>query len=198
LALNHPTVPRPARLGRLALGCRARGAFRFSWGWTDPPERLWPILLRIQLLGLSPPLRRCIQDDSIHSGGAFTSITAYPFDGQELGCPRACEQALQTPHTVPAACFECLHDAGLQSADVALDGVPVETGPRVCHALAAIPICTGSSPTTASSLSTPCRASTPSRRWWGWPCSSAGSSISTPLSVPSECSAPSWRCCSSA
>ena len=137
MALNHPTVPRPARLGRLALGCRARGAFRFSWGWTDPPERLWPILLRIQLLGLSPPLRRCIQDNPVHSGGAFTSIAAYPFDGQELGCPRACEQALQTPYAVPVACFERLHDAGLQSADVTLDGIPVETGPRVCHALRA-------------------------------------------------------------
>jgi hypothetical protein len=44
---------------------------------------------------------------------------------------------------VPLACFERLHDAGLQSADVALDGAPVDAGPRARYALRALNATTG-------------------------------------------------------
>jgi len=100
--------------GPVGLNGNAEGAaFSFLLGDVDPSERLWLVILRIQLLGLSPLLRGCFQHDAVDARRMFALIGADPLHREELGGERAGEQALQTPHAVPLACPDRLHDTGL-------------------------------------------------------------------------------------
>ena len=101
-------------LGSVGLGGNAQGtAFSVLLGDVDPSERLWLVILRIQLLGESPLLRGCFQHEAVHPRSTFAPIGADPLHRQQLGAERAGEQALQTPHAVPVACPDRLHDTGL-------------------------------------------------------------------------------------
>lgn len=125
-------------LGSVGLdGNAERTAFSVLLGDVNPFKRLWRVVLCVQLLGLLPLLCGCFQHDAVHTRGALAPIGAYPLDRQQLGGERVSEQALQTPHAVPAACPDRLHDTSLESADMAAYLGPIDGGPTCRRALRA-------------------------------------------------------------
>lgn len=82
-------------LGPVGLSRNAeRAAFSVLLGDVDPSERFWPVILRVQLLGLLPLLRESFQHDAVDARCAFAPIGADPFHRQKLGGERVDEQAL--------------------------------------------------------------------------------------------------------
>ena len=88
-----------------------RAAFSVFLGDLDPFERFWPIVLRIQPVGLSPLARGGVQQHTIDPRRVLAPIGSHPRHRQEFGGERVCEQALQRPHAVPLAGSNRLHDS---------------------------------------------------------------------------------------
>ena len=106
-----------------------RAAFSVFLGDVDPSERFWPVVLRIQLVGLSPLAHGGVQQHTIDPRRVFAPIGAHPLHRQEFGGERVGEQALQRPHAVPLAGSDRLHDSRLESADETTYPGPIDCGP---------------------------------------------------------------------
>ena len=100
---------------RLPVASARQGATRHAWRTsgsraTSPPPR--PLrTVRATFTAHGSSLEKALQ--STRRSTDFAPIGADSLHCQELGRRRVGEQALQTPHTVPLACSDRLHDTGL-------------------------------------------------------------------------------------
>src|SRR5580692_1224352 len=94
-------------------------------------------------------LFRCVPDFLVHAGGFLASVFCHPSNGENFAAKRVGQQSLQGSHLAPTAFLRRLRDTHLESANVAVDGWPVdgipfrrslETAPAAC----AVVICLAS------------------------------------------------------
>ena len=58
-------------------------------------------------------------------GGFLAIVFRHSSNGKSFAAIRVGQQTLQGSHLAPSACLRCLHDTHLESANVAVDGLPV-------------------------------------------------------------------------
>src|SRR6266852_7153965 len=68
----------------------------------------------------------CIPDFSVYSGGFLAIIFRHSSNGENLAAVRVGRQALQGSHLAPSAFLRCLRDTHLESANVAVNGLPID------------------------------------------------------------------------
>ncbi len=71
----------------------------------------------------------CVPDFLVHTGGSLSAVFRHSSDGKNLAGVRVGQQALQGSHLAPPAFLRRLRDTHLESADVAVDGWPVNGVP---------------------------------------------------------------------
>src|SRR5437868_12717434 len=67
----------------------------------------------------------CVANFLVHTGGFLAIVFRHSSNGKNFAAIRVGQQALQGSHPAPSACLRCLHDTHLESANVAVDGLPV-------------------------------------------------------------------------
>src|SRR5207245_10286489 len=65
----------------------------------------------------------------VHTGGFLAIVFRHSSNGENFAAIRVGQQALQGSHPAPSACLRCLHDTHLESANVAVDGPPIDGVP---------------------------------------------------------------------
>ena len=68
---------------------------------------------------------RCFPDYLVHTWSFLAIIFRHSSNGKNLAAVRVGQQTLQGFYFAPSAFLRCLHDTDLESANVALDGRPV-------------------------------------------------------------------------
>src|SRR6266513_3392010 len=76
---------------------------------------------------------RCFPNHLVHTWGFLAIVFRHSSNGKDLAAVRVGQQTLQGFDFAPSAFLRCLHDTDLESANVALDGRPVNGIPfRSC------------------------------------------------------------------
>src|SRR5438132_8016828 len=71
----------------------------------------------------------CVPNFLVHTGGFLAIVFRHSSNGENFAAIRVGQQALQGSHPAPSVCLRCLHDTHLESANVAVDGLPVDGVP---------------------------------------------------------------------
>src|SRR2546429_9079697 len=78
--------------------------------------------------------RSCFPNHLVHTWGFLAIVFRHSSNGKDLAAVRVGQQTLQGFDFAPSAFLRCLHDTDLESANVALDGRPVnEIGRASCR-----------------------------------------------------------------
>ena len=72
---------------------------------------------------------RCFPDDLVHTWSFLASIFRHSSNGENFTAIRVGQQSLQGSHLAPIAFLRRLRDTHLESANVAVDGLPVDGVP---------------------------------------------------------------------
>src|SRR5215472_5542414 len=118
-----------AALGRTWWEFRAASSFcRPIWGCrhVEGVEVDTPALEFVNCLCF---LLWCVPNFSVYTGGFLTIIFRHSSNGENLAAVRVGQQALQGSHLAPSAFLCCLRDTHLESANVAVNGLPVDGVP---------------------------------------------------------------------
>src|SRR5207302_1677203 len=71
----------------------------------------------------------CVPDFLVHPRGFLAIVFRHSSDGENFAAVRVGQQVLQGSHLTPTAFLRRLHDTHLESAHVAVDGLPVKGVP---------------------------------------------------------------------
>ena len=71
----------------------------------------------------------CVPNFLIHTRGFLAIVFRHSSNGENFAAIRVSQQALQGLRLAPSADLRCLRDTHLESANVAVDGVPVNGVP---------------------------------------------------------------------
>src|SRR5580704_7250626 len=100
-----------------------RFAVRFQY--VNPSERLRLIASALQCMCCLYLLFWCVPNFLVYTRSFLASVFRHPSNGENSAAIRVSQQALQGSHLAPSADLRCLRDTHLESANVALDGLPI-------------------------------------------------------------------------
>src|ERR1700722_16262438 len=100
---------------------------RFAVRFRDvnPSERLRLIASALQCMYCLYLLFWCIPNFLVDTRSFLASVFRHPSNGENFAAIRVGQQALQGSHLTPSADLRCLRDTHLESANVAVDDLPV-------------------------------------------------------------------------
>ena len=87
------------------------------------PRMIAPLLEFMNCLRF---LLRCVPDLSVYTGRLLAIVFCHPSNGEDFAAVRVGQQALQGSHLAPSAFLRRLRDTHLESANVTVDGRPVD------------------------------------------------------------------------
>ena len=67
----------------------------------------------------------CLPNNTVNTGGSFAIIFRHSSNGENFAAVGVGQETLQGFHLVPSTRLRCLHDTHLESANVAVNGLPV-------------------------------------------------------------------------
>src|SRR5437762_2024939 len=138
-------------LGSIFHGGNSERAHRFAVRFRDvnPSKRLRLIASTLEFVYGLCLLFWCVPDFLVHPRGFLAIVFRHSSNGENLAAVRVGQQVLQGSHLAPSTCLRRLHDTHLESANVAVNGLPIhgyhsaasrETAPTAC----AVVICLAS------------------------------------------------------
>src|SRR5260221_14177484 len=71
----------------------------------------------------------CVPNFLVHTWGFLAVVFRHSSNGANFAAVGAGQQTLQGSHLAPSAFLRCLHDTHLESANVAVEGLPVDGVP---------------------------------------------------------------------
>src|SRR5207248_6539367 len=114
-------------LGPVFHGGNSEWAPRDSVRFRDihPSKRLRFIAPTLEFMYSLYLLFRSVPNFSVHTRGFLALVFRHSSHGEYFAAERVGQQALQGSHLAPSAFLHCLHDTHLESANVTVDGLPV-------------------------------------------------------------------------
>ena len=118
-------------LGSIFHSGNSERAHRFAVRFRDvnTSKRLRLIASALECMYCLYLLFWCVPDFVVHTRGFLAIVFRHSSNGENLAAIRVGQQALQGSHLAPSACLRRLHDTHLESANVAVDGLPVHGVP---------------------------------------------------------------------
>ena len=118
-------------LGSVFHSGNSERAHRFAVRFRDvnPSKRLRLIASALEFMYGLCLLFWCVPDFLVHPRGFLAIVFRHSSNGKNLAAIRVSQQALQGSRFAPSADLRCLRDTHLESANVAVDGVPVNGVP---------------------------------------------------------------------
>jgi|HubBroStandDraft_2_1064218.scaffolds.fasta_scaffold70455_1 hypothetical protein len=99
--------------------------FLVRFQYVNTSERLWLIASALKCMNCLRLLFWCVPDFLVHTSGFLAIVFRHPSNCKNFAAIRVSQQALQGSHLAPSADLRCLRDTHLESANVALDGLPI-------------------------------------------------------------------------
>src|SRR6516162_2932321 len=103
--------------------------FAVRCGNVDTSKGLRLIATALEFVNCLCFLLWCIPNFSVYTGGFLAIIFRHSSNGENLAAVRVGQQALQGSHLAPSAFLCCLRDTHLESANVAVIGLPINGVP---------------------------------------------------------------------
>src|SRR6202030_3904257 len=100
---------------------------RFTVRFRDvnPSKRLGLIAPTLECMYGLCLLFWCVPDFLVHPRGFLAIVFRHSPNGKNLAAVRVGQQVLQGSHLTPSTCLRRLHDTHLESANVAVNGLPI-------------------------------------------------------------------------
>src|SRR5260370_12492500 len=99
--------------------------FAIRLGYIDASQGLRLITPTFQGMYCLSLFFRCFPDFLVHTWGFLTLVFRHSSNGESFAAVGVGQQTLQGFHLVPSTRLRCLHDTHLESANVAVNGRPV-------------------------------------------------------------------------
>ena len=92
----------------------------------DTPQRLRLVAPALEFTDCLNFLLRCVPNFTVHTRGFLAFVFCHSTHGESFAAVRVGQQALQGSHLAPSALLRCLRDTHLESANMSVDGSPID------------------------------------------------------------------------